>query len=63
MKICTEVDYLQAHVTLISKAPCGRNPNLPKLKQRLASILITLRLAEDNQRVWSNIDDQPFEKC
>jgi hypothetical protein len=39
MKICTEADYLQAHLTVIVRAPRHWNPALHKLKQRITSIL------------------------
>jgi hypothetical protein len=50
MKICTEQDCLQAHLTLIEKAPRGGNRILRKLRQRLASIRIRLRLFRENHR-------------
>jgi len=50
MKICTEQDCLQAHLTLIGKAPRRRNPILGKLKQKLATIRITLRRSREKHR-------------
>jgi hypothetical protein len=49
MKICTEQDCLQAHLTLIEKARRGGNPKLRKLKQRFVSMLITLRLSRNHR--------------
>ena len=43
MKIYTEQDCLEAHMTLLGKAPRGRNRVLRTLKQTLASIRIALR--------------------
>ncbi len=50
MKICTEQDCLQAHLTVISKAPRGRNPILRKLRQGFASMLISLGFWRENDR-------------
>jgi hypothetical protein len=50
MKICSEQDCLRAHLTLIKKTPRGPSPILRKLKQRLASIGIMLRLSRENHR-------------
>jgi hypothetical protein len=61
MKICTEEDYLRAHITLIEKAPCGQGPTLPKFKQRLDSIRITLKLDPDDQQDGPTLTIRPFE--
>jgi len=53
MKICTEQDCLRAHITLIGKAPHRRNPILRKLKQKLASILVTLRFQREKPAAQS----------
>jgi hypothetical protein len=50
MKISTEQDCLQAHITLIAKVPRGRNRILRTVKQRLASLLIALRFRPENRR-------------
>jgi hypothetical protein len=47
MKICTEQDCLQAHLTLIEVAARGRSPILHRIKQRLTSMLITSRSWRD----------------
>jgi hypothetical protein len=39
LEICTEADYLQAHLTIIAAKSPHRNPALDNLKQRVASIL------------------------
>jgi hypothetical protein len=45
LKICTEQDYLQAHLTAIARESRGRNPTtLRNAKQRIASVLKTLHV-------------------
>jgi hypothetical protein len=39
LKICTEADYLQAHLTLIEGVSRGRYPTLQKAHQRVTSVL------------------------
>ena len=39
LKICTEADYLQAHLTAIVGESRGRNPAFQNVKQRVTSIL------------------------
>jgi len=39
LKICTEADYLQAHLTFIVRESRHWNPALRSLKQRVTSIL------------------------
>src|SRR5260370_7539934 len=39
LKICTETDYLQAHLTVIEGKSRARNPTLHNLKQRVTSVL------------------------
>jgi hypothetical protein len=39
LEICTEADYLQAHLTIIAAESRHKNPALDNLKQRVASIL------------------------
>jgi hypothetical protein len=39
LKICTETDYLQAHLTFVEGEFRGRNPTLHNVKQRVTSIL------------------------
>jgi len=39
LPICTEADYLQAHLTVLTGGSRGRNPAFFNLKQRLTSIL------------------------
>jgi hypothetical protein len=39
LKICTETDYLQAHLTLIEGEFRTRNRSLRKLRQRVTSVL------------------------
>lgn len=53
MKICTEQDCLQAHITLIGKAPRRRNPILRKVNQKLASMLVTLRFRREKSSAQS----------
>ena len=43
--ICTEADYLQAHLTVIVGESRRRNPVLHNLKQRVTSILDKLSTA------------------
>jgi hypothetical protein len=50
MKICTEQDCLQAHLTVIENASVGQNRILRRLKERLASILATLGLSWEKHR-------------
>jgi hypothetical protein len=38
LKICTEEDYLQAHLTIIEKESRGRIPTLHNVKQRITSV-------------------------
>jgi len=45
MKICTEADYLQAHLTVIQGESRGRNPTLHNFKQRVRSVLKRWNLA------------------
>ena len=44
-KICTDADYLQAHLTVIEGKTRGRNATIHGVKQRVASILKHLILA------------------
>ena len=39
LRICTEADYLKAHLTIIEGKSRGRNLNLYDLKQRATSVL------------------------
>ena len=39
MKICTEADYFQAHLTVIEGKSRGTNPTLHTVKQRVISLL------------------------
>ncbi len=39
LKICTEADYLQAHLTVIGGKSRGRNLTLHNVKQRVTSVL------------------------
>ena len=39
MKICTEADYLRAHLTVIEGESRGRNPTLYNVKQRVTSVV------------------------
>ena len=50
MKICSEQDCLQAHLTVIEKASRGRNPIVHRIKQSLASMLMMLRFVRENHR-------------
>ena len=38
LKICTEEDYLQVHLTIIEKESRGGIPTLHKVKQRITSV-------------------------
>jgi hypothetical protein len=38
-KICTEADYLQAHITELGQAPRAGAPVLDRMKERVASVL------------------------
>jgi hypothetical protein len=38
-QICTEEDYLQAHLTVIERESRGKNPTLHHLKQWVTSVL------------------------
>ena len=39
LKICTDADYLQAHLTVIEAESPDRSPAWRTLKQRVASVL------------------------
>jgi hypothetical protein len=45
LKICTEADYLQAHLTVIQGESSGRKLTLHNVNQRATSILMKLLLA------------------
>jgi hypothetical protein len=55
LKICTEEDYLQAHVTVIEREFRGRNRTLHNVRQRVTSVLKEWILADNaNLTVQSN---------
>lgn len=39
LRICTEADYLQAHLTVLGGGSRGRNPAFLNLKQLVTSVL------------------------
>lgn len=39
LTICTEADYLQAHLTFLGGEPALRNLALQKIKQRVTSVV------------------------
>ncbi len=39
LQICTEADYLQAHLTVLARGSRGRNPAFLNLKQLVTSVL------------------------
>jgi hypothetical protein len=49
-KICTEADYLQAHLTFIGGESRGRNPTLHNVKQRATSVLKKWILGQRDKR-------------
>lgn len=69
LKICTETDYLQAHLTAIEGESRRRNPTWHNLKQRVTSVMKKWLLAANaNMTRHSNallrlraiIASQPF---
>jgi hypothetical protein len=58
LKICTEADYLQAHLTVIEGGSRGRNSTLHNVSQRITSVLKAAR-RRPNARVKRIIEKAP----
>jgi hypothetical protein len=57
LKICTETDYLRAHLTVIEGESRGRTPALYNLKPRVTSVLKKWLCAiSASQRFWAGSD-------
>jgi len=50
LQICTEADYLRAHLTVIVQGSGGRNPALRDLKRRVRFILKKLLAGTQDTR-------------